>query len=347
MSRFLGGVFGNTRPSTADVPNTTGVYDLNGQYYVKQEGGWLDPISASGGDVTDTSTFPGKSVHIFTGPGNFVVSSGSGNVEVLLVSGGGGGGGAYGGGGGGGAYVPITIGVSAGTYPITVGPGGSAGVDGGGHFGTSPWPSDGSNGAGGQGGDSIFGGPTQPEQVTVQGGGGGAGRGTKGGPSDDPYGGSGGGGGDGYPSGNQAGGEAGSYGNDGGTGMAPPVGPTYRGGGGGGAGSVGETGPQGGVGGVGSNNYPYVPPSYGTSGPSPGRYFAGGGSGGDQGFRPDIPGPPAGGGGDGGGGPGGGGAASSNTGGGGGGGPDGAGSNPSKIGGAGGSGIVIVTFDTA
>ena len=86
MSRFLGGVFGDCRPSTADAPNTTGVYDMKGQYYVKQEGGWLDPISATGGDVTDTSTFPGKSVHIFTGPGNFVVSSGSGLVEVLLVA---------------------------------------------------------------------------------------------------------------------------------------------------------------------------------------------------------------------------------------------------------------------
>ena len=170
MSRFLGGVFGDCRPSTADAPNTTGVYDMKGQYYVKQEGGWLDPISATGGDVTDTSTFPGKSVHIFTGPGNFVVSSGSGLVEVLLVAGGGGGGGAYGGGGGGGAYVPTPISVAAGTYPITVGSGGAKGIDGGGYFGANPWPG---GGAGGQGGDSIFGGPTQPVQITAKGGGGG------------------------------------------------------------------------------------------------------------------------------------------------------------------------------
>ena len=101
--RFLGGIFGNTAPSTANVPTTSGVYDLKGQYYVKQEGGWLDPLSASGGNTTDTSTFPGKAVHVFTSPGDFIVSSGSGAVECLLVGGGGGGGGAYGGGGGGGA----------------------------------------------------------------------------------------------------------------------------------------------------------------------------------------------------------------------------------------------------
>ena len=31
--RFLGGIFGNTVPSTADQPAISGVYDLNGQYY--------------------------------------------------------------------------------------------------------------------------------------------------------------------------------------------------------------------------------------------------------------------------------------------------------------------------
>ena len=149
--RFLGGIFGNTAPSTANVPTTSGVYDLKGQYYVKQEGGWNDPLSASGGNTTDTSTFPGKSVHVFTTPGNFVVASGSGAVEVLLVGGGGGGGGAYGGGGGGGAYLPTPISVGPGTYPITVGPAGTPGQDGGGHFGTNAWPGPPTGGAGGQG----------------------------------------------------------------------------------------------------------------------------------------------------------------------------------------------------
>ena len=40
--RFLGGIFGNTVPSTADQPAISGVYDLNGQYYMSKEGGGLN-----------------------------------------------------------------------------------------------------------------------------------------------------------------------------------------------------------------------------------------------------------------------------------------------------------------
>ena len=43
--RWLGGVYGNTVGSDTDVSNTTGVFSMEQQYYMKQEGGWeLPPI---------------------------------------------------------------------------------------------------------------------------------------------------------------------------------------------------------------------------------------------------------------------------------------------------------------
>ena len=288
MGRFLGGIFGNTMASDTLIPQTKGVYDLNGQYYVKQEGGWINaPITASGG-TKDSSTFPGHA-HIFTSPGNFVVSAGSGTCQILLVGGGGGGGGAYGGGGGGGAYYPLTSGeLVPGTYPVTVSEGGTAGVGGGSPYGSGAWTSN--PNSGGPGGDTIFvEGPTVT--YTAPGGGGGGRRSQGGQPSP---GGSGGGGGDGYPGGGNTGGEGGSYGNDGGAGVPPPGSPSYpnnyAGGGGGGAGAVGNgaganSGPTrpatASDGGIGSNAYAYTPPTYGEPGPQPGRYLAGGGGGGD------------------------------------------------------------------
>ena len=43
--RWLGGVYGNTVGSDTDVSNTTGVFSMEQQYYMKQEGGWeLPPV---------------------------------------------------------------------------------------------------------------------------------------------------------------------------------------------------------------------------------------------------------------------------------------------------------------
>ena len=43
--RWLGGVFGNTVGSDTNVSNTTGVFAMEQQYYMKQEGGWeLPPL---------------------------------------------------------------------------------------------------------------------------------------------------------------------------------------------------------------------------------------------------------------------------------------------------------------
>lgn len=87
-------------------------------------------FSATGGNLAD-SLAPGNGYkyHTFGSPGTFTVSSGTTNIEVLLVAGGGGGGdGGGGNGGGGGAggvrYYPV-LPITPGSYPITVGPEGN------------------------------------------------------------------------------------------------------------------------------------------------------------------------------------------------------------------------------
>ena len=99
MSRFLGGVFGEAIGFSTSIQDAAAaVYTLKEASWMKQRNGWIPGMSATGGNSTDTSTFAGRSVHIFTTPGNFVVSeAGPGAVEVLVVGGGGGGGAGTGG----------------------------------------------------------------------------------------------------------------------------------------------------------------------------------------------------------------------------------------------------------
>jgi len=187
------------------------------------------------------------------------------NVQYLVVAGGAGGGTNYGGGGGAGGYRTLaskTFTITAGTsYPITVGAGG----------GGAPTPSGPETGANGS--NSVF------STITSTGGGGGVGGGSCGPASP---GGSGGGGGR-TPSG--------SYTQQG-DGNTPPVSPPQgfpgadssipsgTGGGGGGASVKGGPGRGGGTGETTAimGSIPQAP-SYGTPGPSPGRYFSGGGAG--------------------------------------------------------------------
>ena len=295
-------------------------------------------VTATGGTVLTCGDFK---THVFTGPGSFVVSSagnplGSTTVEYLVVAGGGGGGGncSHGGGGGAGGYrqnfpSPVCAGlpVTATTYPITVGGGGPAS----------------SNSDGGLGVPSVF------STITSTGGGGGGGGPTGVGVN----GGSGGGAGaicSAAPNTSITGGTGNSppvspsQGNNGGT-ATRVLGSQNASGGGGGAGAVGGNYVSafiGGAGGVGSpiatTFFGPTSPSYGTSGPAPGRYFSGGG-GGKGNCGPAS-------GGSGGGGAGGnpattatGVAGTINTGGAGGGG----GANPST-GAAGGSGIVAIRY---
>jgi hypothetical protein len=300
-------------------------------------------VSATGGTVLTCGNYK---VHVFTGPGSFVVSCGgndigSNSVEYMVVSGGGGG--SFGGGGAGGFrqnYPSPTIAglpVTATTYPITVGAGGAG----------KPSICQGSN--------SVF--------STITSTGGGRGGGPSSAPPGNPNNGPGGDGGSGGGGGHNTSG--GGSGDPGGAGNTPPVSPSqgnaggsgyqsgsyYGGGGGGGASAVGNNAGAGptttATGGSGGNgNYWPNPvfgptaPSYGTSGPVPGvRYFAGGGGGAYTGCNPAY-----GAGGAGGGGKGGSDSGSSvpatpgtaNTGGGGGG--------ANSDGRAGGSGIVVIRY---
>jgi hypothetical protein len=233
-------------------------------------------IVATGGTILTCGNF--KS-HVFTGPGTFTVTNtgpGSSTVEYLVVAGGGGSGKCYGGGGGAGGYrtnypTPAGIPVSITGYPVTVGSGGA----------TAASPAR----PGTKGSDSVF------STITSTGGGFGAtwtvSPGFPGG-GGGPGGSGGGGGGSGT---NQTPGP-------GGAGNTPPVSPPqgfpggqgagpgqYGSAGGGGASAAGAQGSSAGGcnGGAGSPIATAVfgptAPSYGTSGPAAGRYFAGGGSG--------------------------------------------------------------------
>jgi hypothetical protein len=294
-------------------------------------------IVATGGTITTCGDYK---IHTFTSSGTFCMSGGGGPVAVvdyLVVAGGGGGGGSednlWGGAGGAGAggfresknpAAPWTasplatcasLPVSTGSYPITVGAGGTAGSPGGGNN------TNGSN--------SIF------STITSAGGGFGdnhiatsyliRGDGGSGGGSAGPI----------APAPNISGGAGNTppvsppQGNNGGTGSAGSA-PGYASGGGGGAGGVGSGGGNTQPGGNG------VTTSISTS---PTAYAGGGGAGIATGT--------AGSGGSGGGGNGGsnapGSSGTTNTGGGGG----GAGQNcsqPNKTGGTGGSGIVIIRY---
>jgi hypothetical protein len=309
-------------------------------------------IAATGGTVTTSGDFK---IHSFTGDGCFVVSDagnpiGSSSVDYLVVAGGGGGGASIGGGGGAGGFRlsnsyalpapttsplanPTGITVTATTYPVTVGSGGTRGLD-------TPSPKEATPGS-----PSIF------STITSTSGGRGVWYDTPA-PSRAPGAADGGsGGGDAY----QGGGPFTV-----GAGNTPPVSPPQgngpqASGGGGGAGGAGQAGSpsKSGDGGIGS----YVSPSFavscaGTTGPvGSTRYFAGGGGGSGSDY---ISGP----GGAGGAGGGGNGRPLSvvgsdgtvNTGGGGGAGKHcagggGVGPNPNQFQGyAGGSGIVLIRY---
>jgi len=84
------------------------------------------PFSATGGTITPSGSF---TVHTFTAPGTFTVTSGTDLVEYLVVGGAGGGAFGYGSGagGGGGVRESVSYPIVPGTYPVTVGPGGQGG----------------------------------------------------------------------------------------------------------------------------------------------------------------------------------------------------------------------------
>jgi hypothetical protein len=121
-------------------------------------------INATGGSTSSyTLNNITYRVHSFTSSGNFIVSSGRGDVEYIIVAGGGGGGETHGGGGGAGGVVQSTATVFPNqTYSVVVGGGGNPAANGsnssifnntavgGGYGGNhSPQQSAGSGGSGG------------------------------------------------------------------------------------------------------------------------------------------------------------------------------------------------------
>ena len=289
-------------------------------------------LTASGGTETTSGNYK---IHTFTGPGTFTVCvagavAANNIVSYMVVAGGAGGGGSHGAGGGAGGFreykgpadcytaSPLNgnpggtaITVTAQTYPITVGAGGTAGTT--------------NTSNGGDGGNSVF------STVTSAGGGGGAteslGPGRNGGS---------GGGGTYNPNHNAAG-----------TGNTPPVSPPqgqpggvghpqnppYHAGGGGGAKDAGSA--YNSFNGAGGDGQPTSITGSATT------YAGGGGAGGTSYGQSGGGAGGAGGGGAGACGSGSGNAATANTGGGGGGGYAAPACNP---GGSGGSGIVVIRY---
>ena len=235
----------------------------------------LGIIFDSGSVIGGTKIIDGDYIlHVFTEPGS-LISNQPIKVDYLVVGGGGGSGSAYGGGGGGGGVKTASnYTIPAGSHNIVVGAGGT----------TSEWLQvieENDRGVGYPGSDSLLG-------NLVSAGGGGKGGGAyvpstspevaehkDGGPGT-PNGGSGGGGGAYFQTGGAGTGTL-TFGYNG---AAAPA--LQHGGGGGGAGQEGGRGPtntpqrKGGDGVA----VPWMPADYGTSGPEPGRYFGGGGSGG-------------------------------------------------------------------
>ena len=250
-------------------------------------------LQASGGNVADGNQ-PGNgwTYHVFTQPGTFTVSSGSGTVHYVVIGGGGGGGNEdVGGGGGAGAFITGSTTISS-PQPITIGQGG----------GGSNQPSPAPNGRGAPGGDTIFG-----TIVTANGGGGGGSGNYNESNKPGNANGNASGGGGGWRAG--VGGLAGAYGNDGGSGNTNGGGSTNAGGGGG-AGSDGETLPNGphtrtAAGGDGApagpgynanlNAFTPMPAAWKSAVGTTGMFAGGGGGGADGG--PDTTAPAPGGGG--------------------------------------------------
>ena len=271
MPKWLGNRFGDML-SSGDAGGS-GVFDIFDQYSKSEQDTWVAiPISATGGNQSPSSGIePGNGYryHIFTSPGNFTVSEAGnqgGTIDYLLIGGGGGGGNDDGGGGGAGGFVENTgVSITAQAYPITIGGGGPGG---------------------GSGQDGTTGTDSTGFSATAAGGGGGAdntGNGKNGGSGGGAYSNQNGrqvGAGQNYPGPAQQGFPGGVN--------PDPFQPSA--GGGGGAGSAGthsgnsgdQPGGDGGIGKAAFSGDTGVPNSYGEAGPSPGRWFAGGGAGGGR-----------------------------------------------------------------
>ncbi|MFZ2300226.1 MAG: LamG domain-containing protein [Candidatus Moraniibacteriota bacterium] len=144
----------NSSQNTLITDGLTGQWSFDGGDMSTTTG-----LSATGGTITTDGNYK---VHTFTSSGTFTVTSGSGDVEYLVVAGGGGGGQTIGGGGGAGGYLTATgFAVTTQAYTVTVGAGGAGAP-------TTNCPGgDYASGGGTSGSNSVFG------SITATGGGGG------------------------------------------------------------------------------------------------------------------------------------------------------------------------------
>ena len=170
-----GGVSRRGALGVAAAAASLGILTLSLPGAASAESGGGGPLSLTGGTegVPEGALSPavtaaaGYAYRTFTTPGaNVLEVTGSGTIDVLIVSGGGGGGGgggsSYGAGGGGGGQVSLLMGrsVTAGTFTVHVATGGSGGTlrgDGGAGSASyvtgieDPGPA---GGSGGEGGDT-------------------------------------------------------------------------------------------------------------------------------------------------------------------------------------------------
>lgn len=235
----------------------------------------LDPTKVVESSFRYSSTGGEYRYHIFTQPGRFYVSN-SGYIDFFVVAGGGGGGAGNspaspaGGGGAGGVNQKFNVQCPIGFYDVCTGVGGAAAT------GVPSNAVDARNGT-----PSFVSGPVGFTSITAIGGGGGGNGSAPAAPgSQGQPGGCGGGGSS--KVGNDAAGGSGTGSGLSLQGYPGGYGGTVIGGSGGGAGYAGktgnvDTGVSGGDGVAAFNGDIYFPNAYGVAGPSPGRWFAGGG----------------------------------------------------------------------
>ncbi len=190
MTKNVGNYIGFTTDGTSSGQvRLSGVWSVFDQIRYKRKDLWpiktANVFTATGGNQTPSSGLTpgnGYTYHIFTSPGNFVVSNlgDGGLIQVLMVAGGGGAGNPLGAGGGaGGVVYHGSFPTSVTTYPISVG-GGGAGSDastpapGPAGFRGTPTTAFGMTADGGGGGGPYDG--TVPNLPDMAGGSGGGGR---------------------------------------------------------------------------------------------------------------------------------------------------------------------------
>ena len=254
----------------------TGMSGFGGGFLRFKSGGG-GGVSVSGGTAIPDGDY---TIRVFTSPGTLSISGGTLDVEYLVVAGGGAGGAGGGPGGGGGGAGGMLSG-SGYTLPeadhsITVGDGGTWASPN-----TAPVAA-GSPSALGSLIQTWGGGYGGQHSLSSTGGPGGSGGGGRSGDNSFPGTGPGGTGSRQTNTGNAVP----TQGNPGGN-SASPGNCAYCGSGacGGGAGGAGSNAQDTRGGGNGGNGLPisWIPPSYGTPGPTPGRWFAGGGGGASRG----------------------------------------------------------------